>query len=238
MSKAGNVRIKILGTRGEIEASAPYHSKHSGMLINNELLVDLGEKEYLDYNPKRIILTHLHPDHAFFIRRGRKAEIDVPVYAPEEYDDKGIRVKKFGDKKNLIGYTICAFPTIHSLKVKSQAYLITINRKRILYTGDMIWIEKKYHEHFKNLDLVVTEASFVRKGGMVRRDRESGKIYGHAGVPRLVSTFSEFTDHIVLIHFGSWLYKDIDRARKQIKAIADEHGVRVDLGYDGMEIEL
>ena len=36
------MNIKILGTRGEIEESAPYHSKKSGVLINNKLLLDCG----------------------------------------------------------------------------------------------------------------------------------------------------------------------------------------------------
>jgi glyoxylase-like metal-dependent hydrolase (beta-lactamase superfamily II) len=62
------MNIKILGTRGEIKVSAPYHSRHSGVLIDNTLLLDCGEPEFLDYKPQAILITHLHPDHAFFVR--------------------------------------------------------------------------------------------------------------------------------------------------------------------------
>ncbi|MBA3238189.1 MAG: hypothetical protein H0T62_07585 [Parachlamydiaceae bacterium] len=64
------MHLKVLGTRGEIEQSAPRHRKHSGLLINDELLLDLGEKSYLKYCPRWILLTHLHPDHAYFVRHG------------------------------------------------------------------------------------------------------------------------------------------------------------------------
>jgi glyoxylase-like metal-dependent hydrolase (beta-lactamase superfamily II) len=75
--------IQILGTRGEIEAHAPGHLKHSGILIDNILLIDVGEPEYLQLYPKFILITHFHPDHAFFMRGVEKINIDVPVFAPE-----------------------------------------------------------------------------------------------------------------------------------------------------------
>jgi glyoxylase-like metal-dependent hydrolase (beta-lactamase superfamily II) len=64
------MKIEILGTRGEIKNLKPYHAKHSGVFIDNDLLFDLGEKEYLKLNPEHIFITHLHPDHAFFARKG------------------------------------------------------------------------------------------------------------------------------------------------------------------------
>ena len=78
--------MTILGTRGEIEASAPYHARHSGILIDDTLLFDLGEKEFLDYNPSYIFITHLHPDHAYFVRSGTSIpETNAIIYAPENY---------------------------------------------------------------------------------------------------------------------------------------------------------
>jgi glyoxylase-like metal-dependent hydrolase (beta-lactamase superfamily II) len=76
--------IQILGTRGEIELSAPNHLKHSGMLIDDKILIDVGEKKYLKLNPDVIFITHLHPDHAFFLKRNKQARISVPVFAPEK----------------------------------------------------------------------------------------------------------------------------------------------------------
>lgn len=79
------MHIKFLGTRGEIEQSRPRHVKHRGILIDGELLLDLGEKSYLKYNSKWILITHLHPDHAYFMRRGQDEipETDARLFAPE-----------------------------------------------------------------------------------------------------------------------------------------------------------
>ena len=232
------MKIKILGTRGEIEESAPYHSRHSGVLIDDELLLDAGEKEFLRYNPKVILITHLHPDHAFFVRPSREAEISIPVFAPESFHANGLKVQKFNSRIAVNGYDIRPIPTIHSHRIKSQAYLISRDNKKILYTGDMIWIKKWYDRYLKNLDLVITEGSFIRKNGMIRRHKESGKIYGHAGVPRLIDRFSPFCSFIVLTHFGSWFYRNNKEAHKKINQLSREYKVHINAGYDNMQLEV
>ncbi|MCD6177892.1 hypothetical protein J7K03_01360 [bacterium] len=223
------MRLKILGTRGEIKASAPYHSKHSGILLDKKILFDIGEEEFLDYNPKYIFITHLHPDHAFFLRKPEKRDkIKVPIYTPENLKGKG--------PVNLGSYKIVSIPTIHSKKVKSVAFLIEKNSKKILYTGDMIWIRKKYHYLFRGLDLVITETSFYRKGGLVRKDKKTGEVYGHTGVQDLVNLFKKFTSNVVFLHFGSWFYKDIKRARKNLARLAKKNKINITIAYDGLEI--
>ncbi|MGZ5469001.1 MAG: MBL fold metallo-hydrolase, partial [Candidatus Aminicenantales bacterium] len=87
------MRITILGTRGEIDQTAPYHSRHSGILIDGSLMVDLGEREFLDRKPKAVLITHLHPDHAYFVRAGaERPPAGVPLFAPEVYKDYGVTV--------------------------------------------------------------------------------------------------------------------------------------------------
>jgi len=229
--------IKILGTRGEIESSAPYHSKKSGVLINNTVMLDCGDERFLAYHPRYILMTHLHPDHAFFTRGDKKYAIpDVPMYAPERF--KNIPIICTKKSFTIGGYHITPIPTIHSIKVKSNAYLIEHKKKRILYTGDMIWIEKKYHRLLHDLDLVITEASHIRRGGVVRRDPKTGHIFGHTGIPNLIALFSQYTSSILLTHFGSWFYKDMKDGRKQCLKLGQEYNVEVIVGYDGMELEV
>lgn len=225
------MNIKFLGTRGEIKESKPYHSKHSGILIDNKIMLDLGEKEFLKYKPKYIFITHLHPDHAFFARNG-KIPKKTKIIAPEKPEEANI--KKFTGIKKLDSYKITAIPTIHSKKVKSQAYLIQKDKK-ILYTGDMIWINKKYHPKLKNLDLVIMEGSFIKKGGMIRRDKK-GNIYGHQGIPNLIKLFEKFTDKIIITHLGSWFYKNAKKSRKKVKKIPET--AKVKIAYDGMELKI
>jgi ribonuclease BN (tRNA processing enzyme) len=229
------MKIKVLGTRGEIEASAPRHSRHSGLLLDGRLLFDLGEREFLDTRPRRIFITHLHPDHAFFVRT--PMTLGVPVWAPERAP--GVpEVRTFPGSISFEGYSIRAIPTHHSLKVKSTAYLVAKGRQRFLYTGDLFWINKSYHRLLQGLDLVVTEASFIREGGIIRRDRATGLPFGHTGVPNLVRLFGPFTRTILLMHFGSWFYGYARRSRRTLARLGRENGVRVLTGYDGFEFDL
>lgn len=46
------MKITVLGTRGQIEESTAYHSKQSGVLIDNKILLDIGDKRFLEHNPK------------------------------------------------------------------------------------------------------------------------------------------------------------------------------------------
>jgi ribonuclease BN (tRNA processing enzyme) len=229
------VHLKILGTRGEIQATCPHHSKKSGVLIDAQLLLDLGEKSYLDYNPKWIVLTHLHPDHAYFMRKNHKEELktNASLYAPES-PRLGIQILK---RKRKIGpYCITPIPTHHSKYVISQAYLIEKDGISILYTGDMVWIDKKYHRLFKNINLVITEGSFIREGGMVKKDLETHKLYGHNGIPNLIRFFQPYTKLVLLTHFGSWFYQNVKESRKKLKDLGKKYQTTILVGYDGMSL--
>jgi glyoxylase-like metal-dependent hydrolase (beta-lactamase superfamily II) len=231
------MRIRILGTRGEIEQTAPYHSRHSGILIDGTLMVDLGEREFLDRAPKAVLITHLHPDHAYFVRAGtERPPSRLPIFAPEGFKDYGVI---FLDRpKTIAGYSVQPVPSHHSLKVLSQAYLIARGSTRILYTGDMVWINKEYHHLFEGLDMVITEASYFRKGGLIIRDRATGRIYGHTGLPDLVRLFKDYCRRIVLVHFGGWFYKDIGRGRAAIRELGRANEVVLEAGHDNREIVL
>lgn len=232
------MKIKILGTRGEIIPSVPYHSKKSGILVDSKILIDIGEESFLEQNPKGILISHLHPDHAFFVRHPEELvkEIDVPIYAPESYK-KNVQVKKLTSTKRICNYIIIPIPTHHSHKVASQAYLIKKDKEKILYTGDMVWIDKKYHHKLNNMNLIITEASYYREGGLILKDKDSGKLYGHTGIPNLVRLFSKFTKHLLFVHFGSWFYENTQKAKKDLKKLGDEYDVNIIIGYDGMKID-
>jgi ribonuclease BN (tRNA processing enzyme) len=234
------MKIKILGTRGEIDESLPYHSKHSGVLINEELLLDLGEKEFLSYHPKWILITHFHPDHAYFVRWGKEETplTQAVIYAPEGPKNDAIKsiVQVMTQTVQIGPYLITPIPTHHSKHVKSQAYLIKTEGQSLLYTGDLIWIDKKYHHLFEHIDLVITEGSFIRKGGFIRKHKETEALYGHNGIPNLIDLFRSHTHNLLFIHFGAWFYKDTESARQIIHALGKEKGINTIVGYDGMEI--
>jgi ribonuclease BN (tRNA processing enzyme) len=231
------MNIKILGTRGEITQKARSYSKQSGILIDDVLLLDLGEKQYLKIHPKWILLTHLHPDHAYFMRRGAEEdpETEAKIFAPEKGRKNICLLRR---KRKLGPYTVTPIPTHHSKNVLSQAYLIERAGKSILYTGDLVWIDKKYHPLLKKVDLIITEGSFVREGGMIRKDLQTGKLFGHAGIPNLIRLFHPYCQQIVFVHFGSWFYRNIKTSRQKLLALGREYGVSVVVGRDGRHLRV
>jgi len=234
------MKVTILGTRGEIPESAPYHSKHTGILVDDELLLDLGEKSFLQYNPRWILLTHFHPDHAYFMYRGKEEipKTTATIFAPEVPPHLKKVVTLLDKKKKLGPYTIQPIPTHHGKYVQSQAYLIKRGKHSFLFTSDLVWIDKKYHPLIRGVDLVITEASFIRKGGMVQKDPKSGRLFGHNGVPNLLSLLKQFSDQFVFIHFGSWFYENIKEGRKTLIKLGKEEDVHVTVGYEGLTINL
>lgn len=225
------MRIEFLGTRGNVERSAPYHSRHSGVLVDGEVLLDLGEGEFLE-RPGIVFITHLHPDHAFFVTE--KAEIRLPVYAPEG-SQRLPDLKVIEGAVEYGGTMVTPIETHHSKKVRSVAYLVS-GEGRVLYTGDMIWIDKCHHHLLHDLDMVITDGSFIRKGGLIRKDRDTGQLFGHNGIPDLVRLFRRFTDHIVITHLGSWFFGNADEGRRKVAFLGD--GVDVQVAYDGLSLEI
>ena len=232
------MKIKILGTKANIKAGAPGHTKHSGVLVDNKLLFDIGEKEFLKYNPSYIFFTHFHPDHAWFVRgNGEKVKLNAICYVPEKTALIEGNVQAIEKSIKLNEYKITPVPTIHSISVKSQGYVIEKDEKRIFYSGDVAWIEKRHYPLLKNLDLVITEGSHFRKGGMIQRHKTTGAIFGHTGIPNLVHLFKPFTRRIILTHFGSWFMKDLKEAEERIKAL-EEDNLIIEIAIDGKDFEV
>ncbi len=229
------MNIRILGTRGEIRTFHPEHVKHSGILIDQRIMLDIGEKAFLEYHPKLILITHLHPDHAFFMKDGSVTNLSLPVYAPERSPHLK-NIIEISDHVRFENYKIRPIPVVHSTKFKSTGYLIERGNKRLLYTGDIAGIKRKYLNELPKLDLVITEASFMRRGGLIRRNAQ-GQMFGHNGVPDLVDLFKTFTGHIIFTHFGTWFVKDVPAGTRKIKSLQQE-GLILDVAADGMEIQI
>ncbi len=234
------MKIEILGTRGEIPDSAPRHSKHTGFLVDDKLLIDLGEKRFLKTNPKWILLSHLHPDHAYFMRRGSEEEppTSVPIYAPEVPVVHENRIRLIQKKFKIGPYEITLIPVLHSKHVKSFAYVIRKGKASFFFTGDLVWINKEYHSQIGTVDLIITEASFIKKGGMIRRDKTSGEVFGHNGVPNLISLLKHFSNTFLFLHFGSWYYENPKEGRKLLTQLGKDQGVEVIVGHDGLIVNI
>lgn len=227
------MRVEILGTRGNIPLTARGHSRHSGVLVDGTILLDLGEWSYLRRGPRDIFITHLHPDHAAFLESRR-----VPhgrLYLPER--SAIVPAATLITRPTRVGrHRVVPVPTEHATNARSLGYIVEHARRRVFYSSDLISIHRRYYRRLGRLDLVVTDGSFMRRGGLVRIDRATGKRFGHGGIPELVALFRRFTRRIVISHFGSWFYADVRRSASRIASLGD--GVTVIAAHDGMVIDV
>lgn len=210
------MKIEVLGSRGKIKPSAPGYQRHTGFLIDQKILIDVGEPEYLDLQPEAVVFTHYHPDHAYFLYKKETFSPGVPHYGPEAHPllpDLQVITAAF----TLNGYSITPVPVIHALELKSLGYVIEKDRKRVLITGDVAWIEKDHLEHMEELDLVITEATVLAKGGRIHRSGDL--IYGHTGVPNLIGLFRPLTPKLVFTHYGNWFFEDVSKGPEHLRAL-------------------
>ena len=228
------MKIKILGTRGKIEPKAENHVNHTGFLLDDKILIDVGEPDYMEYKPEAIVFTHFHPDHAFFVPEKEKFDPNIPLFGPEAHELIP-KLQVISKKFELEGYSFTPIPVIHALRLKSLGYIIQKGQKRIFITGDVAWIEKANLKDLPPLDLVITEATFIHKGGRINRKKDS--IFGHTGVPDLIRLLSPHTKKIAFCHYGEWFFENSpEESKKQIKSL--EEDVELIPTQDGMELEV
>lgn len=228
------MEIQILGCRGKIKALAPKYKNHSGFLIDGKLLIDVGEEVFLERKPKAIIFTHFHPDHAYFIIKEETFYPGIPHYGPETHPLLP-ELKIISAETEILGFSITPVPVIHAKNLKSFGYVIEKDGKRVFFTGDVAWIEKAQLKEIGRVDLIITEATLIQKGGRI--NRSGNKIYGHTGIPDLVRILSPLSPKLIFTHYGEWFYKDIAESKEKLKSL-EPQGTEIIPAYDGLRIEV
>ncbi|WP_029037847.1 MBL fold metallo-hydrolase [Salinimicrobium xinjiangense] len=228
------MKIRIFGTRGKIEPKAEDHVNHTGFLLDDRILIDIGEPEYMKYRPEAVVFTHFHPDHAFFVPEKQKFTPKIPLFGPEAHELIP-ELKVINGEFRIGEYSFTPIPVIHALKLKSLGYIIQKGQKKIFITGDVAWIEKANLAEIPKLDLVITEASFINKGGRINRKKD--RIFGHTGVPNLIRLLSPHTQKIAFCHYGEWFFENApEKSKAKIKSLEDD--VQLIPAHDGMELEI
>lgn len=228
------MKVEVLGTRGKVEPSAPKYKNHSGFLIDEKILLDLGEPHFLELHPEAIVFTHFHPDHGYFIYNDEEFLPEVPHYGPEEHLLLP-RLQVIRETVNILGYSFSPVPVIHALNLKSWGYVVEKDDKRIFFTGDVAWIEKAHLNSIGQVDLVITEATMIEKGGRI--NRKENKIYGHTGIPDLIRILSPLTKKLVFTHYGDWFFEDIEKSLEKLRDLTSSN-LKVVPAHDGFRIEI
>ena len=239
------VKLKFLGTRGEIEARTRRHRMHSSLLVSYrgaDVMIDcgldwLGKFERL--NPDAIVLTHAHPDHSWGLRNGAPC----PVFAPEKtwqtltncrVEDRHLINERTPTK--ICGITFEAFPVEHSIRAPAVAYRITGGRACIFYGPDLLFIHDRAAA-LKDVGLYIGDGatltrSFVRKRG--------NRLIGHAPVRTQLGWCAKTSvPRAMITHCGSEIVAGDERAiEKTIGAIARDKGIEAQIAHDRMELAL
>jgi phosphoribosyl 1,2-cyclic phosphodiesterase len=239
------MKLRFLGTRGEIEQRTRRHCMHTSLMVSHRggaVMIDcgldwLGKFERL--RPSAIVLTHAHPDHAWGLKRGAPC----PVYAPQKtwqelqhYPIKDHLVIDERTPTKICGITFEAFPVEHSILSPAVGYRVSAGRSRIFYAPDLIFIHDR-QDALKGVQIYIGDGATVTRSFIRRRGKT---LIRHSPVrTQLTWCEKEGVPKAIITHCGSEIVTgDEHKLSAKLRAMAAERGVEVRLAYDGMKLEL
>src|SRR6266508_231409 len=239
------MKLKFLGTRGEIEARTRRHRLHTSLMVSYrgaDVMIDcgldwLGKFERL--RPGAIVLTHAHPDHAWGLKNGAPC----PVHAPQktwqtlercEIEDRHLIKERTPTK--ICGIMFEAFPVEHSILAPAVGYRVSAGRARIFYAPDLVFIHERA-EALKNVQIYIGDGATIKRSFVRRRGKA---LIGHSPVrTQLTWCQKEGVPRAIITHCGSEIVNGDEREiAAKLRVIAKERGVEVRIAYDGMKVKL
>ena len=239
------MKLTFLGTRGEIETRTRRHRMHTSLLVSHrgaDVMIDCGLDwlaKFHRLHPAAIVLTHAHPDHAWGLKQGASC----PVHASQDtwrtlqsWPIKDLRLIKERTPTKICGITFEAFPVEHSVIAPAVGYRVSVGRRTIFYSPDLIFIHQR-EAALKNVQLYIGDGAtltrlFVRKRG--------DRLIGHASVrTQLGWCAKEGVPQTIITHCGSEIVNgDEHRIAEELRALAKTKGIDVQIAYDRMQLIL
>ncbi len=239
------MKLIFHGTRGYIDARTRLHRMHSVCEVQYRgkgVHIDCGEDwlgELNRLNPKAMVITHGHPDHAWGLKEGT----DFPVYATadtwEIIGDYDIAEKNEIQPRKPIeirGVTFEAFPVVHSTRAPAVGYRITAGTVTVFYVPDLVYIEDR-GAALRGAKVYIGDGATVERS-MVRKPGDT--LIGHTPVrTQLTWCEKEGVPRAVITHCGSAIVAGDERkVGPKIRRFADERGVEAQIAHDGQEMVL
>lgn len=239
------MKLKFLGTRGEIDIKTRLHRMHSSLEVSyrgHRVMIDCGA-DWLGrvhrIRPEAIVLTHAHPDHAWGLKNGAPCR----VYGTEQTWRclKGFPLPDRALVESRARFWIHnivfeAFPVEHSLRAPAVGYRITAGRTSIFYVPDLVRIYEQ-HEALSDIRVYVGDGASLRRPIIRKRD---GSLIGHASIrTQLGWCHREGVQRVLITHCGSQIVGADSRIiNSDIRALSLEQGVEARVAFDGLEIVL
>jgi phosphoribosyl 1,2-cyclic phosphodiesterase len=236
------MKLKFLGTRGNIKVRTKIHKMHSSLLVSyygKKILIDWGE-DWLDekmyFKPNAIIVTHDHPDHSWGLKNG----VPCPVYATKKAWEgmENFKIQNKEEIKVREPIDICemeveAFPVDHSSRAPAVGYRITAGKVSIFYVPDVVYIPNR-NEALTGVKVYIGDGATIKRS-MVRKI--DNNLIGHVPVStQLTWCKKEKIPFMIITHCGSEIVKGKkEEIQTKLEKLAEERGIDAWIAYDGME---
>jgi len=239
------VKLRFLGTRGEIDLRTRLHKMHSSLEISyrgHAVMIDCGADWLLrirQMRPAAIVVTHAHPDHAWGLKEGAPCE----VYATAEtwgsisgYAISQRVVIKRRSPFEIHGIALEAFPVEHSTRAPAVGYRISAGRSTIFYAPDLVYIYET-HQALTGIRAYVGDGASLRRP-LVRK--KGSALVGHAAVTTQLGWCArEGVARALITHCGSEIVGMESRvANRVVRDLGLERGVSAQIAFDGLEVTL
>jgi phosphoribosyl 1,2-cyclic phosphodiesterase len=209
-------------------------------------MIDCGETwlgRLDDLRPEAIVVTHAHPDHAFGLKDGSQC----PVYATRSAWRALRRFPIPPDRRHtlrlrdsvVIGRIVFeAFSVVHSIRAPAVGYRVSAGRVKVFYVPDVVSIAAR-SDAFRGICVYVGDGASITRN-MVRRERKTGILFGHATIERQLDWCrDESVARMIVTHCGSDIVGgDEAAAIAKLETLAAHRGVAITVAHDGMELIL
>ena len=158
-SQGHSVKLRFLGTKGEIEEFTDRHQYNASLLLEyggTRLLIDYGKlRKYTlqELKPDYILITHAHPDPYAWLYEDIKT--DIPVYLTQETYDYGKyrpanpRIIKPGEEFDNGPFHWTDYRVMHSIRCPAVGFKLWVAENLWSITPTW-WILSRRRKSYRN----------------------------------------------------------------------------------------